>query len=150
MRRPPAVCTAASDDCRSPGFGDNLEPILGDLAILIGGELNIKLERTTTNPVLGSTGNTAVTKVHRLFGGEGFNNRVQANEQHRRPYGQFDTSELRERVMKLCQSVAVIKVGEKKGREDDAARATTAIEEGVLHGGGVALFQASLIRYQMP
>jgi chaperonin GroEL len=63
----------------------------------------------------------------------------------------YKKDELRKRLAKLGNGVAVIKVGatteteleEKKLRIDDALNATkAAVEEGVVVGGGVALFRA--------
>src|SRR6202007_621099 len=63
----------------------------------------------------------------------------------------YDREKLQERVAKLAGGVAVIKVGaatevemkEKKYLFDDALHATrTAVEEGIVSGGGVALVRA--------
>jgi len=65
---------------------------------------------------------------------------------------EFDKEKLQERLAKLSGGVAVIKVGaatevemkEKKFRIEDAVSATkAAIEEGIVSGGGVALFEAA-------
>ncbi|HTP56883.1 MAG TPA: TCP-1/cpn60 chaperonin family protein, partial [Candidatus Paceibacterota bacterium] len=64
----------------------------------------------------------------------------------------YDKEKLTERLAKLSGGVAVIKVGaqtetemkEKKFRIDDAVSATrAALEEGIVAGGGVALFNAA-------
>ncbi len=63
----------------------------------------------------------------------------------------YDKEKLQERLAKLAGGVAVIKVGaatetemkEKKDRIEDALHATrAAVEEGIVAGGGVALFRA--------
>jgi chaperonin GroEL (HSP60 family) len=63
----------------------------------------------------------------------------------------YDREKLQERLAKLAGGVAVIRVGgstevevrERKDRVDDAMHATrTAVEEGILPGGGVALLRA--------
>ncbi|OHA63681.1 MAG: hypothetical protein A2842_01265 [Candidatus Wildermuthbacteria bacterium RIFCSPHIGHO2_01_FULL_48_25] len=65
---------------------------------------------------------------------------------------EFDKEKLQERLAKLVGGVAVIKVGattevEQKAKQhktEDALNATkAAIEEGIVPGGGVALFRAS-------
>jgi chaperonin GroEL len=64
----------------------------------------------------------------------------------------YDREKLQERLAKLAGGVAVIKVGgatevevkERKDRVDDALNATrAAVEEGIVAGGGVALFRAA-------
>src|SRR5437016_14572509 len=66
----------------------------------------------------------------------------------------FDREKLQERLAKLAGGVAVIKVGAitelelkyRKTRVEDAVSATrSAIEEGMLPGGGVALLNASKV-----
>jgi chaperonin GroEL len=66
----------------------------------------------------------------------------------------YDREKLQERLAKLAGGVAAIRVGgasevevkERKDRVDDALHATrTAVEEGVVAGGGVPLARASLI-----
>ena len=63
----------------------------------------------------------------------------------------YDKEKLQERLGKIAGGVAVIKVGaatetemkEKKDRIEDALHATrAAVEEGIVAGGGVALFRA--------
>ncbi len=64
----------------------------------------------------------------------------------------YDKEKLQERVAKLSGGVAVLKVGaatevelkEKKDRIEDALAATrAAVEEGIIAGGGLALFNAA-------
>ena len=66
----------------------------------------------------------------------------------------YDREKLQERLAKLAGGVAVIKVGaatetemkEKKDRIEDALTATrAAVEEGIVAGGGVALFRAQAV-----
>jgi chaperonin GroEL len=149
---------------KAPGFGDNRKSVLGDLAILTGGtvftdELDIKLERATTD-LLGSTGSITITKEDTIvLNGEGSKDSIQARCEQIRSIiadpttSEFDKTKLQERLAKLSGGVAVIKVGgssevevgEKKDRYDDALNATrAAVEEGILPGGGVALLKASL------
>ncbi|KAF5335684.1 hypothetical protein D9611_009566 [Ephemerocybe angulata] len=149
---------------KAPGFGDNRKSILGDLAILTGGqvftdELEVKLEKATVD-LLGSTGSVTITKDDTIIlNGEGKKDAIQARCEQIRALvadpttSDYDRSKLQERLAKLSGGVAVIKVGgasevevgEKKDRYDDALNATrAAVEEGILPGGGVALLKASL------
>ncbi|KAF6746448.1 heat shock protein [Ephemerocybe angulata] len=149
---------------KAPGFGDNRKSILGDLAILTGGqvftdELEVKLEKATVD-LLGSTGSVTITKDDTIIlNGEGKKDAIQARCEQIRSLvadpttSDYDRSKLQERLAKLSGGVAVIKVGgasevevgEKKDRYDDALNATrAAVEEGILPGGGVALLKASL------
>ncbi|KAF5338148.1 hypothetical protein D9611_014568 [Ephemerocybe angulata] len=149
---------------KAPGFGDNRKSILGDLAILTGGqvftdEVEVKLEKASVE-LLGSTGSVTVTKDDTIIlNGEGSKDAIQARCEQIRALvadpttSDYDRSKLQERLAKLSGGVAVIKVGgasevevgEKKDRYDDALNATrAAVEEGILPGGGVALLKASL------
>src|SRR5207237_6906346 len=62
----------------------------------------------------------------------------------------YDREKLQERLAKLAGGVAIIKVGaateteikEKKARVEDAMHATrAAVEEGIVHGGGVVFLR---------
>jgi chaperonin GroEL len=77
---------------------------------------------------------------------------AQLKSQAEKTTSSFDKEKLTERLAKLSGGVAVIKVGaltetemkEKKFRIDDAVSATrAALEEGIVSGGGVALFNAA-------
>jgi len=148
---------------KAPGFGDNRKSILGDLAILTGGQvfsddLDVKLEKATPD-MLGTTGSVTVTKEDTIFlNGEGDKDAITARcEQIRSAMNdpstsEYDRTKLQERLAKLSGGVAVIRVGgssevevgEKKDRYDDALCATrAAVEEGIVPGGGVALLKAS-------
>ncbi|KAG7562089.1 hypothetical protein FFLO_02468 [Filobasidium floriforme] len=149
---------------KAPGFGDNRKSILGDLAVLTGGqvfteELDIKLERATAD-LFGSTGSVTVTKEDTIFlNGEGSKEMINGRCEQIRGVmndvttSEYDRTKLQERLAKLSGGVAVIKVGgssevevgEKKDRYDDALNATrAAVEEGIVPGGGTALLKASL------
>ena len=148
---------------KAPGFGDNRKSILGDLAILTGGQvfsddLDMKLERASPD-MLGTTGSVTITKEDTIFlNGEGSKDAITARcEQIRSAMNdpstsEYDRTKLQERLAKLSGGVAVIRVGgssevevgEKKDRYDDALCATrAAVEEGIVHGGGVALLKAA-------
>ena len=148
---------------KAPGFGDNRKSILGDLAILTGGQvfsddLDMKLERASPD-MLGTTGRVTITKEDTIFlNGEGNKDAITARcEQIRSAMNdpstsEYDRTKLQERLAKLSGGVAVIRVGgssevevgEKKDRYDDALCATrAAVEEGIVPGGGVALLKAA-------
>jgi chaperonin GroEL len=92
-----------------------------------------------------------------IIGGEGgkvnIDKRIkQIKMELERSDSEFDKEKLQERLAKLSGGVAVIKVGaatetemkEKKFRVEDAVAATrAAIEEGIVSGGGIALFEAA-------
>jgi len=146
----------------APGFGDEKKELLEDIAILTGGKViskdrDDKLENVTVSD-LGSAGKIKVTKDETLIiEGKGskekigerikvIQNRIENEE------SDFMKEDLRKRLAKLSGGVAVINVGaatetelkEKKMRIDDALHATkAAVEEGVIAGGGLALYHAS-------
>jgi len=150
---------------KAPGFGDNRKSILGDLAILTGGqvftdELDVKLEQAQPN-MLGSAGSITITKEDTIvLQGAGEKSLLSDRCEQIRAMvsdpstSDYDKTKLQERLAKLSGGVAVIRVGgssevevgEKKDRFDDALNATrAAVEEGIVPGGGVALLKASLI-----
>ncbi len=146
---------------KAPGFGDRRKAMLGDLAILTGGEvvsedLGIKLESVTLE-MLGRVKRVVITKDDTtLIEGAGEKAKIDARcAQIRREIddttSDYDREKLQERLAKLSGGVAVIRVGgatetevkERKDRVDDAMHATrAAVEEGILPGGGVALLFA--------
>lgn len=94
-----------------------------------------------------------------IVGGKGakkdIDNRIsQIKAQIKKTESDFDKEKLQERLGKLSGGVAVIKVGapaesaqkELKQRVEDAVSATrAAMEEGIVPGGGIALFNASSV-----
>jgi chaperonin GroEL len=146
---------------KAPGFGDRRKAMLEDLAILTGGqviaeELGVKLENITLND-LGRCKRVLIDKENTtIVSGAGKKDPIQGRIQQIRTQieettSDYDREKLQERLAKLAGGVAVIKVGaateiemkERKARVDDAMHATkAAIEEGIVPGGGVALFRA--------
>jgi chaperonin GroEL len=127
---------------KAPGFGDRRKAMLGDIAVLTGGQLisedmGIKLENITTTIVEGAGKKSDIKgRVKQL--------RSQVEE----TTSDYDREKLQERLAKLVGGVAVIRIGaatetemkEKKARVEDALNATrAAVEEGIVAGGGVAL-----------
>ncbi len=145
---------------KAPGFGDRRKAMLEDIAILTGGqviseELGLKLENVNISD-LGKAKRTTVDKENTtLVEGAGkksdLDKRIsQIKKQIDDTDSDYDKEKLQERLAKLAGGVAVIKVGaatevemkEKKLRVDDALAATrSAVEEGIVPGGGVALLR---------
>ncbi len=144
---------------KAPGFGDRKKEMLEDLAVITGGQViaeekGMKLEAVELN-MLGRARRVVASKDSTtIIGGKGkpadLDKRVaQLKNQISKTTSDFDKEKLQERLAKLSGGVAVIKVGaqtetelkEKKFRIDDAVAATrAALEEGIVAGGGVALF----------
>ena len=146
---------------KAPGFGDRRKAMLGDMAILTGGqviseEVGLKLENATLD-LLGRARKVVVTKdettiVEGAGDADQITGRVnQIRAEIEKSDSDYDREKLQERLAKLAGGVAVIKVGaatevelkERKHRIEDAVRnAKAAVEEGIVAGGGVALLQA--------
>jgi chaperonin GroEL len=146
---------------KAPGFGDRRKAMLEDIAILTGGtviaeELGLNLEKATLKD-LGRAKRIEVGKEETtVIDGAGETKAIEARVKNIRQQideatSDYDKEKLQERVAKLAGGVAVIKVGaatevemkEKKARVEDALHATrAAVEEGIVAGGGVALFRA--------
>ena len=142
---------------KAPGFGERRKAMLQDIAVLTGGQaftedLGIKLENIKLCD-LGSAGRVVVDKDNTtIISGKGDNKKIQARinqirAQIEETTSDYDREKLQERLAKLASGVAVIRVGaqtetemkEKKARVEDALNATkSAVEEGVVPGGGVA------------
>ena len=147
---------------KAPGFGDRRKAMLGDIAILTGGqviseEVGLSLEAVTLD-LLGTARQVIVTKDEcTIVDGGGDQAQIEGRvTQIRREIensdSEYDREKLQERLAKLAGGVAVIKVGaatevelkERKHRIEDAVRnAKAAVEEGIVPGGGVALLQAA-------
>ena len=147
---------------KSPGFGDRRKAMLGDMAILTGGqviseEVGLTLENAELD-MLGTARKVVVTKDETtIVDGAGDDAQVQGRVNQIRAEiensdSDYDREKLQERLAKLAGGVAVIKAGaatevelkERKHRIEDAVRnAKAAVEEGIVAGGGVALLQAA-------
>jgi chaperonin GroEL len=146
---------------KAPGFGDRRKAMLGDIAILTGGEViseevGLKLENATVD-LLGRARKVVITKDETtIVDGSGSADQVagrvnQIRAEIENSDSDYDREKLQERLAKLAGGVAVIKAGaatevelkERKHRIEDAVRnAKAAVEEGIVAGGGVALIQA--------
>ncbi|MBB1252698.1 chaperonin GroEL [Streptomyces alkaliterrae] len=149
---------------KAPGFGDRRKAMLGDIAILTGGqviseEVGLKLENAGIE-LLGRARKVVITKDETtIVDGAGDSEQVQGRVNQIRAEiensdSDYDREKLQERLAKLAGGVAVIKAGaatevelkERKHRIEDAVRnAKAAVEEGIVAGGGVALLQASSV-----
>ncbi|NHN55593.1 chaperonin GroEL [Calidifontibacter sp. DB0510] len=147
---------------KAPGFGDRRKAMLGDIAILTGGqviseEVGLKLD-TAELDLLGRARKIVVTKDETtIVEGAGDADQIagrvnQIRAEIENSDSDYDREKLQERLAKLAGGVAVIKAGaatevelkERKHRIEDAVRnAKAAVEEGIVAGGGVALLQAS-------
>ncbi|MBR2534088.1 MAG: chaperonin GroEL [Erysipelotrichaceae bacterium] len=143
---------------KAPGFGDNQKANLQDIAILTGStfvskDLGMQLKDLSMKD-LGSAKKVVVEKDNTtIIDGTGskkaFKERItEIQNMIERTTSEYDKKNLKERLAKLTNGVAVIKVGattetelkEKKLRIEDALNATrAAIEEGIVTGGGCAL-----------
>ena len=146
---------------KAPGFGDRRKAMLEDIAILTGGtviseDMGKKLDSATLED-FGEARRVAATKDETtIVEGRGSEEAIQARigqikAQIEDTTSEFDREKLQERMAKLSGGVAVIKVGaatevelkERKARVEDALSATrSAVEEGIVPGGGVALVRA--------
>ena len=146
---------------KAPGFGDRRKEMLQDIAILTGGqviseELGYELKSATVD-MLGRARQVKVTKENTtIVDGSGdkqaIKDRVsQIRAQIAVTTSDYDKEKLQERLAKLAGGVAVIKVGaatetemkEKKLLIEDALNATrSAVEEGIVAGGGTAYVNA--------
>ncbi len=143
---------------KAPGFGDRRKQMLGDIAILTGGqviseELGFKLENAVVSD-LGTAKRVVIEKDDTTIvdgGGDADKIKGRINEIRvaiDKTTSDYDTEKLQERLAKLAGGVAVINVGaatetemkEKKARVEDALHSTrAAVEEGIVPGGGSAL-----------
>jgi chaperonin GroEL len=145
---------------KAPGFGDRRKAMLGDIAVLTGGqviseELGLTLEGVSQD-MLGTARRIVVTKdTTTIIDGGGDEQGIQERIRQIRTEiedtdSDWDKEKLQERLAKLSGGVCVLRAGaatevelkEKKHRLEDAISATrAAIEEGIIAGGGSALVQ---------
>jgi chaperonin GroEL len=145
---------------KAPGFGDRRKAMLGDIAVLTGGQfisedLGLKLE----NVSLEQLGRAKTVKVEKenttIISGAGkksdLEKRIaQIRSQMAQTESEYDKEKFSERLAKLTGGVAIIRVGgateaemkQTKGRVEDALHATrAAVAEGIVPGGGTALLR---------
>jgi chaperonin GroEL len=143
---------------KAPGFGDRRKEMLKDIAAVTGGEviseeLGHKLDNTRITQ-LGRAKRVRISKDETtIIEGQGdsavIESRVKAiRSEIESTDSDYAREKLQERLAKLAGGVAVIRVGaatetelkEKKHRFEDAlSTARSAVEEGIVSGGGVSL-----------
>ncbi|MBS0629780.1 MAG: chaperonin GroEL [Verrucomicrobia bacterium] len=147
---------------KAPGFGDRRKACLEDLAILTGAVLVSEETGTALkdadSSMIGSAEKIVITKEHTtIISGAGNPELIQKRVKQivaeaEKATNSYDRNKLEERKAKLSGGVAVIKVGatteaelkQKKQLFEDSLNSTrSAIEEGIVVGGGIALLRAS-------
>ena len=148
---------------KAPGFGDQRKLRLDDIATVTGAKTvsekeGMILKETVATQVLGSCERVTISADSTtIVGGAGDSSKIE--ELIAELKGQIESSAndsakimLKERLAKLQGGVAIIKIGavseieakEKADRIDDALGATrAAVLEGIIPGGGLALYEAS-------
>ena len=146
---------------KAPAFGDRRKAILGDIAVLTGGQLisedlGIKLDGIELG-MLGTAKRVVINKDNTtIVEGAGTKKDLAARvdtirNQIDKTTSDYDREKLQERLAKLSGGVAVISAGaatetemkERKDLIDDAVHATRAAsEEGIVAGGGVVMLHA--------
>lgn len=147
---------------KAPGFGKHREELLNDISVLTGAKLissttGTKLENVTLSD-LGALKKVVVdAKTSTLVATGTTKNEVEnyVNDLRQQlediSLNSDEITKLKVRIAKLASGVAVVKVGgatelemvERKYRIEDALNATrAAAEEGIVPGGGMALFNA--------
>jgi chaperonin GroEL len=145
---------------KAPGFGDRRKAMLGDIAVLTGGQfisedLGTKLE----NVEISQLGKAKLVRVEKenttIVEGAGKKSDIekrigQIRTQMNQTDSEYDKEKFSERLAKLTGGVAIVRVGaateaemkQTKGRVEDALHATrAAVAEGIVPGGGTALLR---------
>jgi chaperonin GroEL len=145
---------------KAPAFGDRRLELLEDLAVLTGGtvaseETGRKLEQLELSDLGGARRVVVSRDTTTVMGGEGMAEAIESRVRQLRTHleeadSTYIRERLRERLARLEGGVAVLEVGaatelemrERKGRAEDALAATrSAVEEGIVVGGGVSLLR---------
>ncbi|MEI8071309.1 MAG: chaperonin GroEL [Planctomycetota bacterium] len=149
---------------KAPGYGDRRKAIMGDLAVLTGGQaifkdLGIALDAVKltdlgrAKKVIISSENTTIVS------GGGTKSAIEGRADQIRSEiegtdSDYDREKLQERLAKIAGGVAQINVGaatetemkERKALIEDAKSATqAALAEGIVPGGGVALLRSEKV-----
>ncbi len=143
---------------KAPGFGDNQKAMLADIATLTGAtfyskDLDMDLKDASLDD-LGLAKKVIITKDSTtILEGAGSQSAIEERKteienQIENTETEHEVKKLKERLGKLTDGVAIVKVGattetemkEKKHRIEDALNATkAAVEEGIVAGGGSLL-----------
>lgn len=154
---------------KAPGFGDRRKSLLEDIAILTGAQLVTEdkgfVLRDVDPEVLGKADQIVIDKEKTtIVGGKGQAKNLKAriaqiDGEMAQATSSYDKEKLQERKAKLQGGVAVIRVGaptesemkKKKQMYEDSLNSTrSALEEGIVPGGGVALLRASRTSVKLP
>jgi len=143
---------------RAPSFGEMRTDELEDIATLTGGTLitedvGLTLEKFNIDMLGRADKITIDANSTIIIGGKGSKKDIKSRVKQLRANLEIDKESiyLKQRLARMAGGVAVLYVGaaseiemkEKKDRIDDALEATrAAIEEGIVTGGGVALYNA--------
>ena len=147
---------------KAPEFGDRKKAMMEDIAILTGGtvvspEKGMRLDKFNSD-WLGSARKVVVGKEETtIVDGKGETENIEQRLEEIKSLidnskSPFEIETLQDRLGRLIGGIAVVHVGglsevemkEKKDRIEDALHATkAALEEGILPGGGVALYRAA-------
>lgn len=144
---------------QAPGFAERQKDILEDIAALTGGQViyrdKVKLEDAPIEMLGRADKVWCDAENTQIVGGDGKPEAIEARaatirEAILKTKSDFEKTQLQDRLAKLISGAAIIKVGgmteveidEKKERVIDAISATkSALEEGIIPGGGIELFQ---------
>lgn len=154
---------------KAPGFGDKKKEMLADIAVMTGANLiSEELGRKLASADISDLGQAhriiATKETTTIVNGKGDKKEIekrinQIKIQLQKTEQEFDKDRLQERLGKLSGGVAIIKIGaptesaqkELKQRVEDAVAATkAAMEEGIVPGGGMGLFNIVYKGYEMP
>lgn len=153
MQKGFAFCAVQAAD-----YGETRTQVLQDLAALTGGKVISKAEGLTLNnmtvEMFGTCGRVRVTQWSTtIIGGSGggLMARIDSIQKQMEEANPNALEKLKDRIARLTSKMGVLYVGgpteveirEKKDRIDDALMATrSALDEGILVGGGVAYLRA--------
>lgn len=147
---------------KAPGYGDRRKAMLGDIAILTGGnaifkDLGVKLESVQISDLGKCKKIIIASDKTTIVDGAGAKDAIAGRAEQIRAEidkttSDYDREKLQERLAKLAGGVAQIKVGattetemkERKFLLDDAKAATAAaLDKGIVPGGGTALLRCA-------
>jgi len=151
---------------KAPSYGENRTDILSDIALVTGGKVfDASSEKAIKSAILSDLGQckrAIITKGSTTLVGDDAGSRKELISERVEQLRALLSANIglddlkrentKKRLAKLAGGIAVIKVGgsteieifEKKDRVEDALNATVAaVQEGILPGGGTALFYAS-------
>ncbi len=156
---------------KAPGFGDRRKAMLGDIAVLTGGEFisedlglkleNVELEQlgTADRVTVDKESCTIICETRDKKRDKAIEDRVaMIRTQMDQTESSYDKEKFSERLAKLVGGVAIIRVGaateaemkQQKDLVEDALHATrAAVAEGIVPGGGVALLRCIPIVHEL-